>query len=382
MLKNTPLSLYIHFPWCIRKCPYCDFNSLTLDGELLAAEYIHKMLQDLTCDLPKLTHRSLTSIYFGGGTPSLFSPHEIAKILDHVAKEFALPQDIEITFEANPGTIDAKKCQELRAIGINRISLGVQSFQDAKLKALGRIHDALQAKEALHCVQNAGFENYNLDLMFGLPEQTIADAVSDLQVALQFNPKHISWYQLAIEPTTNFAINPPLLPPEDIIWNMQQQGQGLLAQQGYEHYEISAYAQPGGYSQHNMNYWTFGDYLGIGSAAHSKITIEPGKIQRFSKIADPSVYLRRADDFIAEAYVVNTKELLFECLLNMLRLAQPIKLGLIAERTNLNFDVIISALKPAIERRFLEIRENTIHTTEHGKNFFNDMLELFIPDKE
>src|SRR5579862_565032 len=287
-----PLSLYVHLPWCVRKCPYCDFNSHEVKDHLPEELYKNALLQELDSHLPLIQNRPLISIFFGGGTPSLFSAKTIEQILNGVAERVLFSKSIEITMEANPGTIDQARFQDFRHAGINRLSLGIQSLQNDKLKILGRIHDRENAIRAIHIAKQAGFTNFNLDLMYGLPQQSIADALHDIQDALSFEPTHFSWYQLTIEPNTLFHHQPPTLPADDMIWDMQNAGQTLLKNAGFRQYEVSAYAQANKECLHNRNYWEFGDYLGIGAGAHSKITdTKNGNIIRFSQVKHPKDYL-------------------------------------------------------------------------------------------
>lgn len=328
--KNIPLSLYVHIPWCKHKCPYCDFNSYTASKDIPETNYLDALLADFKNDLPKIQGRKLHSIFIGGGTPSLLSAEFYQKLLESI--EFT--KEIEITIEANPGTINKKQLQALRNIGINRISIGVQSLQDDKLQALGRIHNSKGAKNAIKIAQDSGFNNINIDLMFGIPKQTIQDAIFDLEAAATLQPTHLSWYQLTIEPKTVFHKKPPVLPDEDTIWEMQQQGQQLLAEQGFNQYEISAYSKPGFQCQHNLNYWLFGDYLGIGAGAHGKITTTKG-IVRTTKPKDPKKYIY---DFFGTENIIAKKDLTLEFMMNALRLYQPIPVKLFKERTGLDFD--------------------------------------------
>ena len=275
-----PLALYIHIPWCVRKCPYCDFNSHAAGPTLPEEEYVDALLADLDADLQHVHGRPLTSIFFGGGTPSLFSDRALGRLLEGVERRVAFAGDIEITLEANPGTFEQAKFKGYRSLGINRLSIGVQSFQEAKLKALGRIHNGDEAIRAADMARAAGFDNFNLDLMHGLPEQSIEDALFDLRTAISQGPTHLSWYQLTMEPNTVFWSQPPELPEDDLLWDIQEAGQALLAAEGYAQYEVSAYARPGKQARHNLNYWTFGDFLGIGAGAHAKLSTPAGRIQR------------------------------------------------------------------------------------------------------
>ena len=291
-LALPPLSLYIHVPWCIRKCPYCDFNSHAATPVLPEDEYIDALLADLTQDLDWVQNRPIQSIFIGGGTPSLLSVRAYEKLFRGLKQHLDFAADIEITLEANPGTFEAEKFSGYFALGINRLSIGIQSFNSTFLHKLGRVHDGEQALRAVQIAKDAGFTSFNLDLMHGLPGQTVDDALADLKQALAFAPPHLSWYQLTIEPNTEFYKRPPVLPIDDALWDIQEAGLELLAQHGYEHYEISAHAKAGFAAKHNINYWQFGDYLGIGAGAHGKITFpESGEIIRSQKTRMPSDYL-------------------------------------------------------------------------------------------
>lgn len=375
-----PLSLYIHLPWCIRKCPYCDFNSHTLRGNLPEDDYIDALIADLEQDLPLIEGRQLVSIFFGGGTPSLFSAQALARLLNAIAEriDFATPE-IEITLEANPGTVEQQRFQDYRQAGINRLSIGIQSFSDPHLKKLGRIHDSDEAKKAIDVAKQAGFDNFNLDLMFGLPEQSIEMALADLNTAIGFQAKHISWYQLTLEPNTLFYQQPPVLPDDELIWQMQQQGQQLLQQYGFEQYEVSAYSQKNKNCQHNLNYWQFGDYLGIGAGAHSKITdSSDGETYRLSKYKHPKDYLNTDKAFIAEKKIVAREEIGFEFMLNALRLQQPIEEELFRQRVGFSFEELAQPISEAKEKDLLQQHGSTLVTTEFGKRYLNDLVALFI----
>jgi len=383
MLTIPPLTLYIHLPWCIRKCPYCDFNSHAIKNEIPEQDYINALLADLDNDLPKINGRPLISIFIGGGTPSLFSPAAIEQLLTAIAKRVSFTKDIEITLEANPGTVELARFAGYRTAGVNRLSIGIQSFQADKLKALGRIHDDNEAIRAAETAHAAGFTNFNLDLMHGLPGQTIADALFDLKTAIALNPTHLSWYQLTIEPNTFFAHQPPVLPKDELMWEIQEQGYELLANQGFKQYEISAYSQTGKQCIHNKNYWEFGDYLGIGAGAHSKITGNKG-IERFYKKKNPKDYLNPLPNPLPEYREreseknINSTELPFEFMLNALRLYQDIPITLFEQRTGLSITTITDQLNQAQEKGLLNWDKNFIKTTELGKRFYNDLVEIFI----
>jgi putative oxygen-independent coproporphyrinogen III oxidase len=374
-----PLSLYIHIPWCIKKCPYCDFNSHAVRNEPPEDNYIDNLLLDLKMDLEKMPARPLTSIFIGGGTPSLFSEKSIGRLLHEIEKIFSYEKNMEITLEANPGTVEKNKFAGFRKAGINRLSLGIQSFQADKLKVLGRIHDDKQAKNAIDAAIQAQFDNFNLDLMHGLPNQSIADAMEDIKIAMGFSPMHLSWYQLTLEPNTLFHRHPPKLPQDDLIWDMQEKGQQLLLENNYKQYEISAYSRPDKQCKHNRNYWTFGDYLGIGAGAHSKITnVEKQQITRAWKKKSPKEYLSGEKNFIAEEKIISKSELPFEFMLNTLRLFEDIPVDLFEKRTGLTLKDIQPVLQNAHKKSLLNFNEHTIQPTDLGRRFYNDLSEMFI----
>lgn len=375
--KTIPLSLYIHLPWCIKKCPYCDFNSHALKNNLPEDEYVDVLIADLKLDLKKLEPRPIQTIFFGGGTPSLFSAKALDRLLNAIAKECQLAADIEITLEANPGTVEQEKFNGFRTAGINRLSIGIQSFNPEKLKILGRIHDDNEAIKAAATAHQAGFDNFNLDLMFGLPSQTITQALDDLKMALSLKPTHLSWYQLTLEPNTLFYQKPPLLPGNDLIWEMQQQGQALLAENGFNQYEISAYSQHERECRHNLNYWQFGDYLGMGAGAHGKITTDE-KTTRTLKNKHPKDYLDVSKPFLIEEKIITEKDLPFEFMMNALRLNQKIPFSLFTERTGLSIDSIQPQLKQAKEKGLLHIEQQHLQTTDFGRRFLNDLLQIFL----
>jgi putative oxygen-independent coproporphyrinogen III oxidase len=377
---TIPLSLYIHLPWCVRKCPYCDFNSHELSKTLPEDDYIDALCADLQEQLPRIWGRRFVSIFFGGGTPSLFSARGIGRILTEINNLVPFNADTEITLEANPGTNDGKNFLGFRSAGINRLSIGLQSLQDEKLKALGRIHDRENALQAVRTAQEAGFENFNLDLMHGLPGQTAADALSDLRDALALNPTHLSWYQLTIEPNTFFHHQPPVLPVEDVLADIQTEGQALLAAHGFQQYETSAYCLPDRECAHNVNYWEFGDYLGIGAGAHSKITdVENKIITRHWQVKNPKDFLDKNKKFTGEELVVNEKESVFEFMLNALRLTQGVPNNLFVERTGLPVATISALLAAAWQKGLLEKKAERMQPTELGQRFLNDLCEMFLP---
>ena len=367
-----PLSLYVHFPWCVRKCPYCDFNSHEAGDVLPQEQYINALETDLQRDLTVVPGREIRSIFFGGGTPSLFSPQSIEELLSRLKNHLIFSDDIEITLEANPGTSDYGKFAGYFAAGVNRLSIGVQSFADRQLNLLGRIHSKDDAYRAFAMAGDAGFTNINLDLMHGLEQQSVEDGLSDLQQAINLGPAHISWYQLTIEPNTLFYKNPPRLPGEDDLWEIYQSGISLLNQHGYEQYEVSAFSQPGRRSRHNLNYWEFGDYLGIGAGAHGKLTVD-GKVHRRAKTRLPRDYL--AGQRVTET-TVGEDELALEFLMNALRLNHGFDLSLFSRRTGLDPVVLQPFLKNAIQRNLLVVDDQHIAPTALGLQYLNDLLAL------
>jgi oxygen-independent coproporphyrinogen-3 oxidase len=379
----SPLSLYIHIPWCVRKCPYCDFNSHNAPQSLPQDEYVAALLADLDQDLPLAQGRVLQSIFFGGGTPSLFAPDAIARILDGAAARLAFAPDIEVTLETNPGTVEHGPFAGYRKAGVNRISFGVQSFDDAALKRIGRIHDAQQAERAVKAAQDAGIDNLNLDLMYALPQQTLAGALADVDKAILLQTPHLSHYQLTLEPNTQFAAHPPALPDDDSAWDMQEACQARLAAAGLAQYEVSAYARAGRECAHNLNYWHFGDYLGIGAGAHGKATQADGSVRRRWKVRAPRGYLEHAatarriggDDAIA------SEQLPFEFMLNALRLKGGFALADFSARTGLAESAITARLTHAQTRGWLECNGERVSATELGWRFLNDVIGLFLPDK-
>ncbi len=381
--KFPPLALYVHLPWCVRKCPYCDFNSHAVKpGRAVPEEdYVAALLRDLDHDRARLDARPLQSVFLGGGTPSLFAPPAIAQLLAGLRARLALAPDVEITLEANPGTVDAARLAGFRAAGVNRLSLGVQSFDDAKLRALGRIHDAAAAVHTVHAARAAGFDNLNLDLMFGLPGQDCGQALADLDAALALAPEHLSLYQLTLEPNTAFHRSPPPLPDEDAVWDMQLALQGALAAAGYAQYEVSAYARPGRACRHNLNYWQFGDYLGIGAGAHAKLTDRDGIARRW-KVRHPADYMRRAgtpaalggDQRLAPA------DAALEFMMNALRLTDGVAATLFTERTGLPLAFVAAQLRAAEARGLLVLRAGHVRATATGARYLNDLLGLFLPE--
>jgi putative oxygen-independent coproporphyrinogen III oxidase len=369
-----PLALYVHIPWCVRKCPYCDFNSHERSGALPEAEYIEQLFLDLEGLLPSVWGRRLTSIFIGGGTPSLFSPASIDALLSGVRARLTLEPGAEVTLEANPGTVEAARFRGFRDAGVNRISIGVQSFDDRMLGKLGRIHNAGEARKAIDAAL-ASFERVNVDLMYGLPGQDVAAAVADIESAIAAGAPHISAYQLTIEPNTVFFNKPPTLPAHDACADMQVMIEQHLHEKGFEHYETSAFARPGQRCRHNLNYWEFGDYLGIGAGAHGKISF-PGRITRHEQAKQPNAYLK--GDPLREVEIA-ASQLPFEFMLNALRLVDGFPSALFQERTGLPFAAIQRDLEKAEQDGLLERDLQRIRPSERGQRFLNELLERFLP---
>ena len=377
LLKLPPLSLYVHIPWCLQKCPYCDFNSHEFDGELPETQYVDALLEDLARDLEYVQQRPLHSIFFGGGTPSLFSAEAIERILSACKKQIGFERNIEITLEANPGTFEQDRFANYRAVGINRLSIGIQSFQAAMLSKLGRVHDEREALSAAEIALAAGFENFNLDLMFGLPGQSLELAMTDLKQALALQPTHISWYQLTLEPNTVFYKNPPKLPKPDLIDRIQDAGIALLDEAGYQRYEISAFSRHGKQAKHNLNYWHFGDYLGIGAGAHGKITRTlQSQIIRTRKIRQPKAYLAQESVLNADISEIAESDLALEYMMNVLRLVQGSDLEEFESRTGLPRSRIMQTLARLQEQKLLQTEG--IVTSPKGMNLLNNVLQAFI----
>ncbi|CDM91055.1 radical SAM family heme chaperone HemW [Xenorhabdus bovienii] len=376
MLKLPPLSLYIHIPWCVQKCPYCDFNSHALKGDVPHQEYVDHLLADLRADLPMIENREVSTIFIGGGTPSLLSAEGMQRLLDGVRASLPLSAQAEITMEANPGTVEAGRFSAYQKAGINRISIGVQSFGSDKLIRLGRIHGPDEAKRAAHLAADLGLRSFNLDLMHGLPNQTLNEALDDLRQAIELSPPHLSWYQLTIEPNTSFASRPPVLPDDDALWDIFSQGHQLLTAAGYQQYETSAYAKAGYQCQHNLNYWRFGDYLGIGCGAHGKISFEDGRILRTVKTKHPRGYMQGR--YLDQQTQVDNDERPFEFFMNRFRLLEAMPRHDFSDFTGLPESAIRPQLDEALARGY--ITENATHwqITKHGKLFLNSLLELFL----
>jgi oxygen-independent coproporphyrinogen-3 oxidase len=377
-----PLSLYVHLPWCVHKCPYCDFNSHAVRGDLPETRYLMALLEDLDQESERAGQRALTSIFFGGGTPSLFSAAAIGALIDRVATKFELCADIEISLEANPGTLESAPLEAYREVGVNRLSLGVQSFDDQMLKKIGRIHGGQEARQAIESAHRAGFENLNIDLMYGLPEQTPEQAMSDIETAMAYAPTHVSHYQLTIEPNTYFDRHRPALPDSDRCWEMQLRCQQRLAEAGYAQYEVSAYSKAGRRCRHNLNYWQFGDYLAIGAGAHGKLTDpESAAVVRYWKQRHPRQYMETVEQgsAVGGEHQVGPKDLAFEFVLNAFRLNDGVPASLFAQRTGLPLDRSSGPWHEALSKGWLEDNAEQIRPTGEGRRLLNDLTELFLP---
>jgi oxygen-independent coproporphyrinogen-3 oxidase len=380
LLQTPPLSLYIHIPWCVRKCPYCDFNSHVAGKELDESAYIAALMTDLDKEIEQYKQDEIQSIFFGGGTPSLFSAESIADILAGVTRKIALAPDCEITLEANPGTFEQEKFTDYRSAGINRLSIGIQSFNDDKLNRIGRIHDRKEAIKAIETAYAVGFDNINLDLMFGLPGQSLSEAAGDVSLACDFEPAHISHYQLTIEPNTYFYKHTPVLPETDFIWDMQQRCHEILQQHEYDQYEVSAFSRTSRQCLHNINYWRFGDYMGIGAGAHGKSTdIDNQSITRRWKQRQPAAYLNQAvqGNACSGTNKLDQPDIMFEFLLNALRLRQGFSFDLFEQRTGIKKERLLTACDH-IAPELLMISETGLCTSQRGFDFLNDVLEKFL----
>ncbi|HGK6778741.1 TPA: radical SAM family heme chaperone HemW [Yersinia enterocolitica] len=376
MLKLPPLSLYIHIPWCVQKCPYCDFNSHALKGDVPHQEYVEHLLADLDADVPLVSGREISTIFIGGGTPSLLSAEAMQQLLDGVRARLSLAIDAEITMEANPGAVEADRFSGYQRAGINRISIGVQSFSAQKLTRLGRIHGPDEAKRAAELATSLQLRSFNLDLMHGLPDQSLEEALDDLRQAIALNPPHLSWYQLTIEQNTGFSSRPPTLPDDDALWDIFQQGHQLLSTAGYQQYETSAYAKPGYQCQHNLNYWRFGDYLGIGCGAHGKITFRDGRILRTIKTKHPRGFMQ--GKYLDKQYEVEAADRPFEFFMNRFRLLEAAPRADFTHLTGLAESTIRPQLDEALAKEYLIETEEYWQITEKGKLFLNSLLELFL----
>jgi putative oxygen-independent coproporphyrinogen III oxidase len=382
MLVPPPLSLYVHLPWCVRKCPYCDFNSHQQRGPLPFAAYVDALVADLDQDLPLAWGRTVHSVFFGGGTPSLFPANAIDAFLQAATARLRFAPGLEITMECNPGTAEHGRFEEYRAAGVNRLSFGIQTFDDDVLRTLGRIHDASEAEAAVRLAQDAGFDNLNLDLMYALPGQSADMAAHDIDRALALEPAHVSHYQLTLEPNTVFAARPPAaLPDEDLAWDMQLRCQAMLAAAGFAQYEVSAYARPGRQCAHNLNYWRFGDYLGVGAGAHGKLTLgsEQAVLRRW-KTRHPSAWLATAGSpaSLGGDERIAPEQLPFEYMLNALRLEDGFALADFSARTGLGPDAIAAPVADAVARNWLEVEGDRVRPTPLGRRFGNDVIGLFL----
>jgi putative oxygen-independent coproporphyrinogen III oxidase len=380
LLSTPPLSLYVHFPWCVRKCPYCDFNSYTLHGELDQLRYVEALERDLEAQAAGLGGREVISVFFGGGTPSLFSPDSIGRVIAAARRHLTFAPDTEVTMEANPGAIERGKFGEYRAAGLTRVSLGAQSFDSERLKALGRIHSPDETRRAATELHAAGLSNFNLDLMYALPGQDVQGAVRDVEEALALAPAHLSHYQLTIEAGTVFAGQPPPLPEDDVADDMLAECGSRMASAGFERYEVSAYARPGRQCRHNLNYWSFGDYLGVGAGAHGKVTFpESGSIVRTLQLREPRRYLASVPAVVSRNPVPDG-ELPFEFMLNALRLVDGFDEALFIERTGLQWEAVAAKAQSLVARDLLERMGTRWRPTPQGLRFLNELLLIFVTE--
>lgn len=381
-LPSPPLGLYVHTPWCVRKCPYCDFNSHSAPARIPEHLYIDALLWDLEQDLATVgRQRPLVSIFIGGGTPSLFSRKGIARLLEGVRGLIDVEPQVEISMEANPGTADARNFVGYRAAGVNRLSIGAQSLSAPHLSRLGRIHGPSEVFAAVAQARAAGFGSLNLDLMYGLPGQTLDQAREDLERALSLEPEHISYYQLTLEPNTAFQASPPPLPEEDLVADMHLQGSEMLADTGYVQYEVSAYALSGHRCRHNLNYWTFGDYLGVGAGAHGKLTYRDRRVERYAKRRHPAAYLDPGNRsrLVSSRRILHASDLVLEFAMNALRLVDGFESGLFEERTGLSFERISGMLETACRDGLITLYDGRIQPTALGRRFLNDLVARFDP---
>jgi len=382
--RQIPLALYVHLPWCVRKCPYCDFNSHAVPaGGIAEQAYVTALQRDLEHAATGAAGREIVSVFFGGGTPSLFSPAAIGRVLEHARGLLPFAADVEITLEANPGTVEHGRFSEYAAAGVNRVSVGAQSFDDARLAVLGRIHGANDTARAVNELRAAGIDNFNLDLMYALPGQDLRGALADLDRAIELGPTHLSHYQLTLEPDTPFARRPPpLLPDDDLAWTMQLECQARLAAAGFEQYEVSGYAQRGWRCRHNLVYWEYGDYLGVGAGAHGKLTlVTTGEIERTVRVRHPAAYLEALspEERLSELRAVPGSDLPFEFMLNALRLVAGFTEKQFEERTGLRRAALQGPIQRAEARGLLERRDDRWQPTARGRQFLNDLQELFLP---
>jgi oxygen-independent coproporphyrinogen-3 oxidase len=380
-MNDIPLSLYIHVPWCEKKCPYCDFNSHMARAEVDERGYIVELLKDLDSDIEKyadvITGRAIQTIFIGGGTPSLFSAASYQLLFDGLRARLNFSSAVEVTLEANPGSSEVEKFSGFREAGINRLSIGIQSFNQNHLSALGRVHNSREALNAANYARQAGFDNFNLDLMFGLPQQYLQQSLDDVQQALDLSPTHLSCYQLTIEPNTLFHHNPPITPDDELLWDMQEQLQTELASKGYSQYEVSAYSKANRRCQHNLNYWQFGDYLGIGAGAHGKLTLENGEVSRAWKIKHPNTYIAR-ENKVGARETIATQQLPFEFMMNALRLNNGFEIDTFTSRCKLSQQTIQPLLDKHLSEGLIEITPNRIRPTHFGHNMLNNMLEDYL----
>jgi putative oxygen-independent coproporphyrinogen III oxidase len=378
-----PLALYVHIPWCIRKCPYCDFNSHAVQGDIDEAAYVAALLADLASEAPLAAGRTLRSIFIGGGTPSLFAPAAIDRLLRGVRERVPCAAEMEITMEANPGAVEASQFAALREAGVTRLSIGVQSFRAESLRALGRIHGPDEAIRAVELARQGGFQHINLDLMFGLPSQTQAEALEDVKIAVGFDTDHLSYYQLTLEPNTPFHQQPPELPDDERLWSIEEGGQQLMKEAGFSQYEVSAFSRRGGACLHNLNYWRFGDYIGIGAGAHGKLTDGLGQIQRRWKRRQPVDYLRgvEQDTPLRGSRLLTTQDRIVEFMMNALRLREGVESSLFSATTGLRLEILAETLTEAQRRGLLLESENRLCATPLGFRFLSDLLSLFEVEK-
>jgi putative oxygen-independent coproporphyrinogen III oxidase len=382
-VNSIPLSLYVHLPWCVRKCPYCDFNSYTSGDAAPRTRYLDALIKDIESEAARADGRTLVSIFLGGGTPSLFTPGEISRLIDAAAEHFALASDIEITMEANPGTVECGDPTGYRNAGVNRLSIGAQSFSQESLHLLGRIHSVDDISRSMDEASSAGFDSINLDLMYGLPKQGVDQALADIESALALQPQHLSWYQLTLEPNTVFHARPPDgLPDEELLWDIQENGQRLLAGSGFDQYEVSAWSRQGHRCRHNLNYWSFGDYLAVGAGAHGKLSDASG-IHRYAKAMNPISYMQAIENQPVEELpdALGETELVFEFMLNALRLSGGFEEALFEERTGLPAGTLCDAAREAKKKGLIDSPESGFwRPTALGRRFLNDLQAEFLPE--
>lgn len=379
-VPSRPLSLYVHLPWCLHKCPYCDFNSYRAAGAVPEHRYVDALLRDLDAEADLVAGRPIESVFIGGGTPSLFAGSAIARLLEGVRARVDVADDAEITLEANPGASDAARFAAYRRAGVTRLSIGVQSFRTTQLRALGRVHDEHDAERAVRAAHAAGFDNVNVDLMYGLPGDSVAGAIGDVERAVALEPSHVSWYQLTLEPHTAFHRRPPPLPPEDVLLEIETRARALLASAGYERYEVSAYARSGYRCRHNLNYWRFGDYIGIGAGAHGKLTAPDGAVVRRAKTRNPRTYMEVAgtDAAVRIERITAPSDIVLEFMMNALRLADGVAVDEFEASTGQRVGSIEAPLAAAIDRGWIERDGSRIRPTPRGYALLNEVLALFV----